>query len=74
MNEQLSELQRIVTTNHPARPYIILGGLLAGIGLMRNRFSSLTFLAVGGALIAKGLDEKRRVDELHGGNAHGING
>jgi hypothetical protein len=74
MNEQLSELQRVVTTNHPARPYIILGGLMAGIGLLRNRFSSLAFLAVGGALIFKGCEEMQRVDALHDGNFHGTNG
>lgn len=66
MNEQLSELQHAVTTNHTARPYIILGGLMAGIGLMRNRFSSLAFLVVGGALIAKGYEEIRRIDGQHG--------
>ena len=74
MNEQLSELQRVVTTNHPARPFIILGGLCAGIGLLRNRFSSLAFLAVGGALIFKGYEEIERINELHGGNSHGVNG
>jgi hypothetical protein len=74
MQPQQNDLAKVLTTNHPARPYLILGGLIGGIGLLRNSFSSLIFLAAGGALVAKGLEEMRQTSELHDGNYHGTNG
>jgi hypothetical protein len=74
MQAQSTDIAKILTTNHPARPYLILGGLVTGIGLFRNRLSSLGFLMLGGALIAKGIEEAKRVEDFHDGNYHGVNG
>ncbi|HSI73097.1 MAG TPA: hypothetical protein VK934_07950 [Fimbriimonas sp.] len=73
MQASQNELAQVLTTNHPARPYLVLGGLIAGIGLIRNSFSSLAFLIAGGALVAKGLEEMKRTGQLHDGNYHGTN-
>jgi hypothetical protein len=73
MQLDTSELQKVLTTNHPARPFLVLGGLVTMMGLFRNRLSSMGFLLVGGALIAKGMNEIERVDTLHDGNYHGVN-
>jgi hypothetical protein len=73
MQAQQNELAKVLTTNHPARPYLVLGGLIAGIGLIRNSFASLAFLIAGGALVAKGLEEMKRSTDLHDGNYHGTN-
>ena len=74
MQAQDNEFMKVLTTNHPARPMLVLGGLITGIGLLRNSFSSLAFLLVGGALVAKGLEEMKRVERQHDGNYHGVNG
>ena len=73
METNRPDLQTILTTNHPARPYFILGGALGLLGLLRNNIGSLLLLGAGGAVIMRGMDEIRRIDELHGGNAHGTN-
>jgi hypothetical protein len=73
MQPQQNELAKVLTTNHPARPYLVLGALIGGLGLIRNNISSLAFLLAGGALVAKGLEEMRQTNELHGGNYHGTN-
>ncbi len=74
MQAQQSELSKVLTTNHPARPYFVLGALIGGIGLLRNNISSLAFLVAGGALVAKGIEEMRQTEALHDGNYHGTNG
>ena len=68
------DLQTVLTTPHPARPYFILGGALGLYGLVRNSLGGLLLLGAGGALLMKGLEEMRRIESLHGGNAHGVNG
>ncbi len=73
MEGHQTELSQILTTNHPAKPYLIGGGVLAALGLLKGSYSGLGFLGIGGLLIAKGLHEVRRVEELHGGNFHGNN-
>jgi hypothetical protein len=73
MQPQQNEFAKVLTTNHPARPYLVLGGLIGGLGLLRNSFSSLAFVVAGGALIAKGLEEMRATQDLHDGNFHGTN-
>jgi hypothetical protein len=73
MEGQQPELAQILTTNHPARPYLVGGGVLAALGLLRGSWSGLGFLGIGGLLLAKGFQEIKRVEELHGGNYHGNN-
>lgn len=68
------ELATVLTTNHPARPYFVLGGALTLLGLFRNSLGSVLLLGAGGVLLVRGLDEMRRIEDLHGGNAHGTNG
>ena len=74
MQAQQNEFSKVLTTNHPARPYLVLGALIGGLGLIRNNVSSLAFLLAGGALVAKGLQEMQQTAELHDGNYHGTNG
>ncbi len=73
METNRPDLATVLTTAHPARPYYILGGGLCLLGLLRNNLGSLLFLGAGGALLMKGIEEMRRIEELHGGNAHGTN-
>lgn len=68
------QLKNALTTPHPARPYFVLGGVLGLYGLLRGGVGSLVLLGAAGALLKKGLDEIHRLDALHGGNAHGVNG
>jgi uncharacterized membrane protein len=72
-NQQQTDLATILTTDHPSRPYFILGGLMAGIGLFRSSLGGMLMLGVGGALIKRGIDEMDRINKLHGGNYHGVN-
>jgi|GEM_PF-2579578 len=74
MQTQQTDLQTVLTTNHPARPYLIMGGLIGGLGLFRNSLSGLVLLGLGGALVYRGIEEMNRVQSLHGGNYHGVNG
>ncbi len=74
MPNQDCDLTTVLTTNHPARPFLIIGGLITGLGLFRNSISGLGFMLVGGAIVMRGLEEMKRVEELHGGNFHGSNG
>lgn len=74
MHADKNDIVKVLTTNHPARPYLIIGGLIGGMGLMRNRLSNLPMLIVGAALVAKGLEEMNRINGLHDGNFHGTNG
>lgn len=67
------DLKTVLTTPHPARPYFVLGGALGLYGLLRSGFGAFLMLGAGGALVAKGLDEMRRLEALHGGQAHGVN-
>lgn len=67
------DLRTILTTPHPARPYFLLGGTLCLYGLLRSSLGGLLLLGAGGAVLAKGLEEMRRIESLHGGNAHGVN-
>ena len=73
MEQNRPDLPTILTTNHPARPYFILGGALCLLGLLRNNIGSILLLGAGGAVLMRGADEIRRMEELHGGNAHGTN-
>lgn len=73
MASQQTDLQTILTTDHPARPYFIIGGLVGAIGLFRSSLGGLVMLGLGGALIKRGLDEVKRVEGVHGGNYHGVN-
>jgi predicted lipid-binding transport protein (Tim44 family) len=68
------ELRQVVTTNHPARPYMIGGAVLGVMGLLRGGgVAGLGMLIVGGFLVSKGFQEMERVRSLHGGNYHGVN-
>ena len=67
------DLQTVLTTPHPARPYFILGGAMCALGLLRHGLGSLLLLGAGGAVVMRGMDEMRRIEALHGGNAHGTN-
>lgn len=69
-----NDVVNAVTTDHPAKPYLIIGGLVGALGLFKNSLSGLMLLGLGGALVARGFEEMRRVEELHGGNHHGVNG
>jgi uncharacterized membrane protein len=62
-----------VTTDHPAKPYLILGGMVGALGLVKNSISGLILLGLGGALVARGFEEMRKIEELHDGNHHGVN-
>lgn len=73
MEKNRPDLKTVLTTPHPARPYFALGGALGLYGLLRSGFGGLLMLGAGGALLTKGLDEMRRLEALHGGNAHGTN-
>ena len=68
------DLSTVLTTNHPAKPYFVLGGAMCALGLLRHGLGSLLLLGAGGAVVMRGLDEMRRLEALHGGNAHGTNG
>ena len=68
-----SDLSTLLTTAHPARPYLLLGGGLCLYGLLRSGLGAILMLGAGGAVLAKGLEEVRRVESLHDGNAHGVN-
>ncbi len=67
------DLKTVLTTAHPARPFFVLGTALGVYGLLRSSLGGLLLLGAGGALLMKGLDEMRRIEALHGGNAHGVN-
>lgn len=71
---QLDEVLDVLGSNHPAKPYLVLGTIIGGMGLLRNSLSGLLFLGLGGALVARGLEEMKHTKELHGGNHHGTNG
>lgn len=71
--DPLDEFVSAVKMNHPARPYLLAGAVLGGVGLMRNSVSGLIMLGVGAALLSRGAEEVRRVNALHGGNSHGVN-
>lgn len=73
MDTTRPDLATVLTTNHPARPYYLLGGALCLLGILRNNLGSLLFLGAGGAVLLRGMDEMRRIEALHGGNAHGTN-
>ena len=68
------ELKNALMTNHPARPYLIGGSVLGLYGLLKGGIGGLILLGAGGALLKAGADEMRRIEALHGGNAHGVNG
>jgi len=74
MANQQTDWMKIVTSNHPARPYLILGGLIGGIGLFRSSLGGLLMAGLGAALIKRGVDEVNHVQALHDGNFHGHNG
>jgi hypothetical protein len=46
---------------------------LAGYGLLRSGATALAYIVAGGVVIAKGLEEMQRTNELHDGNYHGSN-
>lgn len=72
--EQSQDLVKILSSNHPAKPYLIVGGLIAGYGLLRSGANSLAYLLAGGVILAKGFEEIKRINDLHGGSYHGVNG
>ena len=67
------DLATVLTTAHPARPYYVLGGALLLYGLVRNSLGGLLLFGAGAAVLVKGMEEMRRIESLHGGNAHGVN-
>jgi hypothetical protein len=73
-NDVVDDVLQAVTTNHPARPYLLSGAILGGLGLVRNSFSGILLLGLGAALVGRGMEELRRVNDSHGGNYHGVNG
>lgn len=73
MDTTRPDLKTVLTTAHPARPYLVLGTALGLYGLVRNSLGGLLLLGAGGALLVKGVDEMRRLEALHGGNSHGVN-
>ncbi len=72
-SDVLDDVINAVQTNHPARPYLLAGAILGGLGLLRNSISGVLFLGIGAALIGRGMEEIRSVRELHDGNNHGVN-
>ncbi|CAN5580688.1 hypothetical protein BH11ARM2_BH11ARM2_38800 [soil metagenome] len=64
MANKQPDLARILTTNHPARPYFIAGGALLALGVLRTRVSGLVMLAVGVALLQKANEEAGSGGEL----------
>lgn len=73
MEKRIDEIVNVLGSNHPARPYLLMGGVVMGIGLIRNSLSSLVLLGLGGALVSRGLREMDEINSLHGGNHHGVN-
>ena len=71
--DQTQDLVKILSSNHPAKPYFVIGGLIAGYGLLRSGPSALAYLLAGGVILSKGFEEIRRINDLHGGNFHGVN-
>ena len=74
MDANRTDLSTVLTTPHPARPYFLLGGALCLYGLLRSSLGGLLMLGAGGAVLLKGVDELRRIEARHDGNAHGVNG
>jgi hypothetical protein len=72
-NDVVDDVLQAVSSNHPARPYLLSGAILGGIGLLRNSFSGIVLLGLGAALVGRGMEELRRVNTTHGGNFHGVN-
>ncbi|AIE87202.1 hypothetical protein [Fimbriimonas ginsengisoli] len=74
LNKRFDDVLDVLASDHPAKPYLIVGGIVGALGLFRNSLSGLVLLGLGGALVARGLDELRKTNDLHGGNHHGVNG
>ncbi|MGV3616891.1 MAG: hypothetical protein ACO1SV_16315 [Fimbriimonas sp.] len=72
-NDVVDDVIQAVSTNHPARPYLLAGAVLGGLGLLRNSFSGVVLLGLGAALVGRGMEEMRRVNDAHDGNYHGVN-
>lgn len=72
-NDVVDDVLQAVSTNHPARPYLLSGAILGGMGLLRNSFSGIVLLGLGAALVGRGMEELRRVNGAHDGNYHGVN-
>jgi Na+/H+-translocating membrane pyrophosphatase len=70
----LDDVTHALGTNHPARPYLLAGTVLGALSLIRHSFSGIVLLAVGATLVGRGMEEVRRVRDLHDGNHHGVNG
>lgn len=64
MARKQPDLAKILTTEHPARPYFIAGGALVALGVLRTRVSGLILLAAGIALLQKANEEASPKDEL----------
>lgn len=73
MDGHKSDLSSILVADTPARPFLVFGGLLGLVGLMRTNLAGLVLLGAGIALLGRGVEEARKTMELHGGNAHGVN-
>lgn len=72
-NQCLEDAIEAVNTDHPARPYLLSGAVLAVFGLLRPSLSGVRMLGLGAALVGRGMEEVTRVKRFHGGNHHGIN-
>ncbi|RYG34109.1 hypothetical protein EON81_16425 [bacterium] len=64
MARKQPDLVRILTTDHPARPYYLAGGALLAVGVLRTRVSGLILLAVGVALLQKANEATKPATDL----------
>ncbi|RYG43681.1 hypothetical protein EON79_16535 [bacterium] len=64
MARKQPDLVRILTTDHPARPYYLAGGALLAIGVLRTRVSGLILLAAGVALLQKATESATPATDL----------
>lgn len=73
METRQCDLASVLQTNHPARPYFIIGGAVMLLGVLRHNPVGLVMMALGGGVIARGVQEVNRIERLHDGNFHGVN-
>ena len=74
MDLHQTDIKELLTSNHPARPYLIAGAFACGLGLLRSNLGGALLIAAGSISLLRGLDEIQKTNRLHGGNFHGTNG
>ena len=62
-----------MASEHPSKKFLLVGGLMIGMGILRGRLSGLVLLVGGGLAVAKAVQLLHETNDLHGGNYHGYN-